>query len=164
MSRISRLPFERWLYLDTSVIGGYFDAEFKVDTRALWRLRAAGRFIFVSSIVAGRETMGAPKRVRSLMRTTFPQRDLLPLSEAADGLAAAYLAQEVVSRRYADDAFHVAVCSLARIEYLVSWNFRHLANVRREAGFNAVNSLQGHPPVRIVTPRFFLHGHEEKSL
>ena len=49
---------------------------------------------------------------------------------------------------YEDDAYHVAVCTVARIEYLVSWNFEHLANVRREAGFNAVNLLQGYPPVR----------------
>jgi hypothetical protein len=161
--RIQQLPFERWLYLDTSVIGGYYDAEFMVDTRALWRLHASGRFIFASSIVAGREALGAPRRVRLLMRATFAQRDLLPLSEAADELTAAYLAQGVVSRKYADDAFHVAICTLARIEFLVSWNFRHLANVRREAGFNEVNFLQGHPPVRIVTPRFFIHGQEEKS-
>ncbi len=35
---------------------------------------------------------------------------------------------------------------------IVSWNFRHLANVRREADFNRVNSLSGYPPVRIVSP------------
>ena len=126
-------------------------------------VHAAGRFIFVSSIVAGREVLRAPKRLRLLMRATFPKRDLLPLSEAADKLTAAYLAQEVVSRKYADDAFHVAICTVARIEYLVSWNFRHLANVRREAGFNSVNFLPGRPPVRIATPRFFIHGQEEKS-
>lgn len=35
------------LYLDTSVIGGYFDAAFMADTRALWRLKEAGRFILL---------------------------------------------------------------------------------------------------------------------
>lgn len=34
------------LYLDTSVLGGYFDAKFQADTRALWRLRDVGRFRF----------------------------------------------------------------------------------------------------------------------
>jgi hypothetical protein len=33
-----------------------------------------------------------------------------------------------------DDARHVAVCPVAHLDYLVSWNFRHLANVRRESG------------------------------
>ena len=119
------------LYLDTSVIGGYFDAEFMADTRALWRLKEAGQFRFVSSVVVEKEIAKAPLRVRELMQGTFVGEALLPLSAEADALASAYLAQKVVPRDYEDDALHVAVCSVARIGYLVSWNFKHLANVRR---------------------------------
>ena len=152
------------LYLDTSVIGGYYDAEFMADTRALWRLRDAGRFVFFSSVVVDQEIAGAPEQVRALMRATFAGAAFLPLSAEADALAAAYLAQKVVPLDYEDDAYHVAVCTVARIEYLVSWNFKHLANVRREAGFNAVNLLQGYPPVRIVAPTSLIHGYNEKDL
>lgn len=152
------------LYLDTSVIGGYFDARFMADTRALWRLKNAGQFQFVSSVIVEKEIAGAPLRVRELMRDTFAGAALLPLSREADELGTAYLAQKVVTPNYEDDAFHVAVCSVARIDYLVSWNFKHLANVRRESGFNAVNVLQGYPSVRIVAPTFLIHGHEEKRL
>jgi predicted nucleic acid-binding protein len=151
------------LYLDTSVIGGYFDPEFMADTRALWRLRDEGRFRFISSVVLDQETLRAPEQVRELMRTTFAGEALLALSEEADTLAAAYLAQKVVPADYEDDAYHVAVCTVARIEYLVSWNFKHLANVRREAGFNAVNLLQGYPPVRIVAPTALIHGHDQEK-
>lgn len=151
------------LYLDTSVIGGYYDPEFMADTRALWRLRKAGRFQFVSSVVVDQEIAKAPERVRELMRVTFAGAALLPLNAEADALAAAYLAQKVVPLDYEDDAYHVAICTIARIEYLVSWNFRHLVNVRREAGFNAVNLLQGYPSVRIVAPTLLIHGHEDKE-
>jgi hypothetical protein len=152
------------LYLDTSVIGGYYDAEFMADTRALWRLRDAGHFTFLSSVVVDQEIAGAPESVRALMRETFGGAALLPLSEEADALAAAYLAQKVVPLGYEDDAYHVAVCTVARIEFLVSWNFKHLANVRREAGFNAVNLLQGYPAVRIVAPTSLIHGYSQKDL
>jgi hypothetical protein len=152
------------LYLDTSVIGGYYDAAFMADTRALWRLKEADRFRFVSSFVVDREIAKAPQQVQELMRSTFAGGTLLPFSLEADELAAAYLAQKVVPLDYEDDAYHVAVCTVARLDYLVSWNFKHLANVRREAGFNAVNLLQGYPPVRIVAPTFLIHGHEEKEL
>ena len=152
------------LYLDTSVIGGYFDAEFMADTRALWRLMEARRFTFFSSVIVDREIAGAPERVRALMRTTFADSTLLPLSREADELGTAYLVRNVVPRDYEDDAYHVAVCTVARLDYLVSWNFKHLANVRREAGFNAVNVLQGYPPIRIVAPTFLTHGHKEKDL
>lgn len=148
------------LYLDTSVLGGYFDVEFMADTRALWRLRDAGHFTFFSSVIVDQEIAKAPDRVRTLMRMTFTGATFLPLSDEADRLAAAYLAQKVVPLDYEDDAYHVAVCTVARIEYLVSWNFKHLANVRREAGFNAVNLLQGYPSVR---PPSLIHGYNEKG-
>lgn len=151
------------LYLDTSVIGGYYDAEFMADTRALWRLREAGRFRFVSSVLVDQEIARAPEPVRALMRSTFAAADLLPMTAEALELAGHYLAQKVVPVDYTDDARHVAVCTVARLDYLVSWNFKHLANVRRETGFNAVNVLQGYRPVRIVAPTFLIHGHEEKE-
>ena len=152
------------LYLDTSVIGGYFDAEFQADTRALWRLKEAGRFRFVSSQLVIDELVKAPERVKELMRASFDVEDVLDVSVEMEELAAAYMAQKVVPTAFADDAQDVAVCSVARLDYLVSWNFKHLANVRRESGFNAVNLLQGNPPVRIVAPTFLIHGHEEKDL
>jgi predicted nucleic acid-binding protein len=152
------------LYLDTSVIGGYYDAEFMADTRALWRLREAGRFRFIASQLVFQEIAGAPKHVRELMYATFAAGEVLERTAEAEELAQAYLAQKVVPPDFADDARHVALCSVARIDFLVSWNFKHLANARREAGFNAVNILQGYPPVHIVAPTFLIHGHEEKEL
>lgn len=152
------------LYLDTSVIGGYYDAEFRADTRALWRLREAGLFQFVSSQLVLQEITGAPERVRQLMSETFAPEHVLERTPEAEALARAYLAQRVVPADYEDDARHVAICTVARIAHLVSWNFKHLANVRREAGFNAVNVLQGYPPLRIVAPTFLIHGHDEKNL
>ena len=151
------------LYLDTSVIGGYYDAEFMDDTRALWRLREAGRFRFVSSVIVDQEITGAPVRVRELMAKTFTTADMLPMTTEALELSGHYMAQKVVPVDYTDDARHVAVCSVARLDYLVSWNFKHLANVRREAGFNAVNVLQGYPPVHIVAPTFLIHGHDQEK-
>ena len=54
----------------------------------------------------------------------------------------------------------MAVCTVAQIEYLVSWNFRHLVNVEREKGFNAVNLLQGYRTLRIVNPLELIYGNE----
>jgi hypothetical protein len=152
------------LYLDTSVIGGYFDVEFMADTCTLWRLKEAGRFRFVASVIVDQEISRAPEQVRMLLRTTFRPVDMLPMTAEALELVDHYLTRKVVPVKYADDARHVALCSVAWIDYLVSWNFKHLANARRESDFNAVNVLQGYPPVHIVTPTFLIHGHEEKEL
>ena len=151
------------LYLDTSVIGGYYDAEFMADTRTLWRLREAGHFNFVTSGLVFQEIAGAPERVRELMRGTFTPGDVLERTAEVEELAQAYLAQKVVPPAFDDDARHVAICTIARLEYLVSWNFKHLANVRRESGFNAVNLLQGYGSLRIVTPTFLIHGYDQEK-
>ena len=140
------------LYLDTSVIGGYYDTEFMADTRILWRLKEAGRFRFVSSVLVDQEIAGAPLRVRELMRATFAPADLLPMTTEALELAGHYLVQKVVPPDYTDDARHVAVATCAGVSLLVSWNFKHLVNLRREDGFNAVNLLHGRPLLRIVSP------------
>ena len=79
-------------------------------------------------------------------------------TEEAEDLAEEYLRAAVVSPKYADGALHVAICSTHRIPNLVSWNFRHLVNVRREAGFNAVNLLQGYAPLSIVNPKELIYG------
>lgn len=152
------------LYLDTSVIGGYFDSEFRADTRALWRLRDAGRFRFVTSQVVSNEVARAPAQVRELMRVTFPGEGVLERTPETERLAEVYIAQNVVPAGYLDDARHVAICCVSNVDYLVSWNFKHLANWRRQSGFNAVNLLQGYPPVHIVAPSFLIHGHKEESI
>lgn len=67
----------------------------------------------------------------------------------------------MVTPKYADDARHVAIATVQGLTVIVSWNFHHLVNLRREAGFNAVNLLQGYPPVRIVSPLELIHENDE---
>ena len=157
------MPVPR-LYLDTSVIGGYYDDEWKDATQELWRQMEAGRFRFLSSDITAQEIEDAPENVRDLFDDTFSAETLLRVTDEMETLAAAYLRQGVVPPKYADDTTHVAVCTVARLQYLAGWNFRHLVNVQREAGFNAVNLLPGYPPIRIVNPLELIHGNEDPNL
>lgn len=149
----------RILYIDTSVIGGYFDAEFAEATRRLWQLAQAGYFILRTLEVTATEIVNAPAPIRKLFAKTFP--DLIKMSSATLSLADAYLAHKVVTPKFRDDALHVAACSLAGISPLVSWNFKHLVNLRREDGFNAVNLLHGRPLLRIVSPLELIYEQED---
>lgn len=117
------------LYLDTSVMGGYFDDEWKLPTRELWRQMEAGQWRFFTSVVAVEELAEAPERVRELFQTSFDAEAILDFTDEMDELAAGYVAQGIVTPKYQDDARHVAVCAVSRMDLLVSWNFRHLVNV-----------------------------------
>jgi len=140
------------LYLDTSVIGGYFDAEWMKGTRELWRLMELGCARFVTSSVTVDEIALARDHVRDLFAVHFDISDILPLSDEAKALADIYIRHGVLPQNCLNDARQVAVCTLARIELLVSWNFKHLVNAERKKGFHAINLLQGQPHVSIVTP------------
>jgi hypothetical protein len=140
------------LYLDSSTIGGYYDAAFKEATALLWKQWQSGLYEFQASILVEIELRRAPQHVQDLFAQTFDPADLLPFTDEADALATAYMEQKVVPAKFIDDARHVAIAVTHAIPYVVSWNFKHLVNVRREVGFNAVNVLHGYPPIRIVSP------------
>jgi len=159
-AKISAMPAQA-LYLDTSVIGGYHDAEFRADTRALWRLMERGAYRFYTSRVALNELRGAPLAVRELAARAFPEgARILDVSPEAFTLARAYLAAGVVPAKFADDAAHVAVATCEGIGLIASWNFKHLASLHRNERFNAVNLLHGRPAIRIVTPSVLLNPDE----
>ena len=150
------------LYLGTSVVGGCFDDEWKEATLELLRQAELGLYRLVTSVVTAREVVDAPARVRQQFSSTFTDpAQVYALSAEAESLAQAYLAAGVVTPKYADDARHVATATVNGLALIVSWNFHHLVNVRREAGFNAVNLLQGYPCVRIVSPLELIHENDE---
>jgi len=151
------------LYIDTSVVGGYFDMEWQRPTRELWRLMDLGLYRFVTSLVTPRELIAAPENVRALFSGNFPAEAILPANDEADKLALAYLRHGILPEKCFDDAQHVAACTVAGIEYLVSWNFKHLVNVERKKGFNGVNLLHGFRNVSIVSPQEFIYEEQRQT-
>lgn len=68
-------------------------------------------------------------------------------------LAEVYLAKRVLPKGEIRDALHIAVATVSGMDVLLSWNFRHLANVNREMRVNATNRAEGYEkPLRICTP------------
>jgi hypothetical protein len=70
----------------------------------------------------------------------------------AAALAEEYLNAGVVTRRQLVDAQHIAVATLNHVDVLVSWNFKHVVNLARIQGYNAVNLRHGHSALEIRTP------------
>lgn len=147
----------RKLYLDTSVIGGYFDNEFEEDTRKLWQLMQLGKYKFYTSDVTVREINKAPKNVQKLFKETFNDKDLFIVSDEVTYLSKKYVELGILKLTSIDDATHVAVASVSNIMVLVSWNFKHMVNLRNKEAFNGVNSLHGYPNIRIVSPKELIY-------
>ena len=79
------------------MLGGYFDDEWNGPTQELWRQMEAGQWRFFTSLVAAEELAAAPERVRDLFQRSFTPENVFDLAEEMDQLAAAWLAQGVVT-------------------------------------------------------------------
>ena len=71
----------------------------------------------------------------------------------AAALAQQYLAERVLGPGMLADAEHIAMASVARVDVLVRWNFKHIVNLQRIHGHHDVNRRLGYPALEIRTPR-----------
>lgn len=142
------------IYLDTSVIGGCLDDEFRVHSRRLFDEIRLKRFIAVISDVTISELEDAPDAVRSVL-ADLPEDcvELRARNEESDELMEAYLSSRVVGAASKNDAAHIAVATVAGVDMVVSWNFRHIVHFDKIAGYEGVNTLRGYRSPRIYSPR-----------
>ncbi len=142
------------IYTDTSVLGGCEDDEFREPSRRLVEAFRRGELTLVLSELTVRELETAPEEVRAVLgRVPSVHIEALALSPEAEELAAAYIADGAIGARMRADALHIALATLARVDVLVSWNFKHIVNLKRIHAYNAVNLKRGYPLLEIRTPR-----------
>jgi hypothetical protein len=75
------------------------------------------------------------------------------VGEEALNLLAAYEVHAVLAPRLRADMLHIAVATVAGVDLLVSWNFKHIVRFDKIRLFNAVNLEQGYNPLSIHSPR-----------
>lgn len=149
-------PIER-IYLDTSVFGGYFDAEFELWTKILFDRIIEGRYRVIYSELTNIELTNAPERVKNLLlKLPNDVVEVVQNSIEAADLADAYIQENVVGKTSLPDCNHIALATLNDADILVSWNFKHIVNVNRIRGYNAVNVKLGHKILEIRSPREIL--------
>lgn len=145
---------KRRIYADTSVIGGCLDEEFKEPSQQLFGRFRSGKDIIVVSELTLLELEGAPKEVRDVLEKV-PSRhwEEVEFTEAAADLSERYVQAEVIGQASRLDAQHIATATVHRVDVLVSWNFKHVVNLRRIQGYNSVNLRQGYPLLEIRSPQ-----------
>lgn len=147
------------IYVETSVWSHAFadDAPESRDA-TLEFLEAArqGKYdLFVSEIVLAEISQASHElaaRLRQLLEELDPA--FLEFDEDMDRLAQEFLQRGALPRSRIEDAQHVAVAVVSELDALVSWNYRHLVNVRRRETFHQISVMNGYyKPLHIVTPR-----------
>jgi hypothetical protein len=120
-------------------------------TRDWWRT-AADRFeLVVSELVVGEANAGDPaaasKRVAALESMT-----LLDATDDALTLAQELIHSGAIPATAPEDAAHIAIAVVNGVEYLVTWNCRHIANASLRTHIERVCRNAGYEPAVICTP------------
>ena len=141
------------IYLDTSVIGRYFDNEFKTWTEMFFDKIINGEITGVISEATVKELNYAPDEVKEFLYQ-LPQNciEKVEITDEMVSLSNKYINAGIVSQKYRDDALHIAVATVLNIDVLVSWNFKHIVNLQKIRLFNSINLQEGYRLLEIRTP------------
>jgi len=139
-------------YVDTSVYGGVFDDEFDIASQKFFNQVKGKEFILVTSVVVQDELNSAPEDVKVFFFEMLSYSEIIPMTQEALNLRESYLEAGIVSSKYANDALHVAMATIAGCDMILSWNFKHIVHFDKIPLYNAINVLKGYHPISIYSP------------
>jgi len=156
------------IYLDTSVFGALYDAEdpkrISIVESLLKKIRNGDYEAFVSRLTL-QEVIKAPENIKKGLTNTIRDLDLAVLEENEESfeLAELFLTEDVIPQKFRDDARHIAIAIFYNLDVLVSWNYRHMVNIRVKKMINSLCIRQGFKPIDIVSPEEVIEYEETES-
>ena len=157
-------------YIETSVVS-YLTARssrdvviaaFQEITREWWR-NASHRFDLVASALAVAEARaGDPDAARTRLEA-LESVALLDATPDAESLANALVDVGAIPRQAAADAAHIAIAVTNGVDFLVTWNFRHIANAAMRSRIEQVCRQVGYEPSVICTPNELMEANNEQA-
>lgn len=155
--------FKKKIYLDTSVINFLFaeDAPEKQSATIDFFENYVKRKVynvFISPVVVD-EINRTPNKTRLnqllsvLKDLKIPVCDISKNFDLIAEMAEKYILSNVVPRNKPEDALHIAIAIFEEADILLSWNFKHLANINVEARVLSINIAEGFTrPLKMTTP------------
>jgi len=152
------------VYLETSVVG-YASSRPSRDIVIAARQQltqdwiSVGRRVyelFVSQLVIRETSAGHPDAARERLR--FVQEfSVLAITDSAGELAATLTKSGAVPGKAPEDALHIGVAAVHGVEFLLTWNCKHIANAMMRQRIESVCRDAGYEPPVICTPEELIH-------
>jgi len=142
------------IYVDTSVFGGLFDEEFSFWSKQFFQKALHSDTKIIISDITIDELENAPLKIRRFVESIPEQNFIFYLLDTeAIQLGSKYIQENVVGKSSLNDCYHIAIATIYKADLLVSWNFKHIVNIERIHGYNAVNLKNGYHTLEIRNPR-----------
>ena len=151
------------VYIETSVVA-YLAARPSRDlvsaahqqiTQEWWETRRKTFDVVASQLVVQEATSG-DRDAAGTRLAILETVELLAVTEEAVTLARILIEKGVLPQKAAGDALHIAIAVTNGVEYMITWNYRHLANATMRQAIERVCRDQGYEPVIICTPEELL--------
>ena len=153
------------VYVETSVIS-YLTSRPNRDliiagnqqvTQEWWQKRRTAYDLYISQLVVQEASFGDATAAADRLKVLH-EIPLLPLTEEGKQLAERLISKGAIPKKVVEDALHIAIATSNGMEYLLTWNFKHIANAVMRGKIEAVCRDEGYEPPIICTPQELLEG------
>ena len=145
------------IYLETIIFNFPFvdDApQYRADTLKLFAEIKTGKFLPFTSEYVMQELEAATDFVRDDRLRLIMEYggEIIPASDKAKNLAAAYINAGLIPATYSTDGFHIAAATIKSLDFIVSLNFKHIVRRKTIEGAELINFHEGYKKIGIYSP------------
>lgn len=153
------------IYLDTSVISylAQEDAPEKMlNTITLWQMFKAGKYDLYLSTVTLQEIEDCPEPKKSILFQHLSEikYTIIDIKQMVSDIARQLIDMRILPPKSYDDCQHIAAAVETGCDCIVSWNFKHIVNIKTIRGVRAITNLKGYKPIEILNPSVLLESGE----
>ena len=155
----AHLEEKKTVYIETSIVSyltarpssNLLAAAWQKATLDWWDTQKNRFFLFTSNIVIEEAGKGDPKAA-GLRVGALADIPLLEITDNALAFAKLLIDKSVLPQKAADDSLHIALSVIHEIDYLLTWNFRHIDNAETKPVIRKICSDMGYTYPEICTP------------
>ncbi|MBD5502621.1 MAG: type II toxin-antitoxin system VapC family toxin [Lachnospiraceae bacterium] len=149
------------VYLDTSVISHLLQEDVPdkmADTRKLWEMFRDGKYDVYLSTVTLEEVADCPEPKRSELRKFLEQINysVIDITDELEMVAQKIIDMGILTKKSYDDCQHIAAAVVEECNCIISWNFKHIVNIKTIHGVRAITNLTGYKSIDILSPTVLL--------
>jgi rRNA-processing protein FCF1 len=154
------------IYLETTILNFYYadDApEKKEDTRKLFDEIKQGKYEPYTSYAVIDEINKASEDTKQKLYLLIKKYDIniINVGSDADRLADIYVEEGVIPKKYREDGVHIATASIANMDIILSWNFKHIVKRKTIIMTGVINNREGYNNIDIYSPTEVIENDEE---
>ncbi len=147
------------VYIETSLVS-YFTARTSRDlivsaqqqvTQQWWNTRRSQFDLYISQVVVDEASIGDKEQVQKRLKE-LKKIHLLELRAEALNLANNFVSDKALPQKASQDALHIAIATIYGLDYLLTWNCKHIANATIQKKISQIAKTQGYELPTICTP------------